>query len=71
MWVFRAYTSLYTLAHVVFEITVKSLVLAVVYFEISKLTSTMLGGKWSLLHIEVLVILLFLLRILIIGCYHP
>ena len=47
-------------ANIIFKVTVKSLMLAIFNFKISKVTSTVLSGKRSLLHINILLILIFL-----------
>ena len=47
-------------ANIILKVTVKSLMLAVFNFKICKVASTMLSGKWSLLHINILLILIFL-----------
>ena len=47
-------------ANIIFKVTIKSLMLAVFNFEVCKVAPTVLGGKRSLLHINVLLILIFL-----------
>lgn len=49
------------LAYVVFEVTVKSMLLNILNFEICKVTSTMLSCQWPFLHIELVDVLIFLL----------
>ena len=44
-------SSCLTTRHVIFKITVKSLVLAIFNFEVSKVTSAVLSGEWTLFHI--------------------
>ena len=55
-----AYAANYTAGHVVFEVTIKSLVLAVLYLEVSEVTATVLGGQGTLLEVNVGVLLLLL-----------
>ena len=57
-----AYSTYYTRSNIVFKVAVESLVLAVIYLEIGKLTTTMLCCQWPFLHIDI-VILFLLLRI--------
>ena len=50
--------------NVVLKITIECLVFTVVYFQICKIATTMLGGQRTFLHIDIM-ILLFLLGITI------
>ena len=54
-------TSLAT-SNIVFEITVKSLVFAILNFQVSKITTAVLSGQGTLLHVDV-VILFLLFRV--------
>lgn len=53
-------TTLDRTSHIILEVTVESLMLTVVNFEVCELATAMLGCKGAFLHINILSILLFL-----------
>ena len=56
------HATIHRAGHIVFKVTIESLVLAVVNFEVSKISAAVLGGQRALLHINIM-ILLFLLGV--------
>ena len=54
-------------SHVVLKVTVKGLVLAVFNFQVGEVASAVLGRKGPLFHVNVLLVLLFFLRIQIVA----
>ena len=49
-----------TARYIILEVTVESLMFAVLNFEIGEVATAMLSGQWTLFHIDVLILLLFL-----------